>query len=661
MRLFHSRYYQITSSVILLLLTTLSLFDLFSSLSYIDQIFENDLCKKYFVLSIPISYFALFILILLFLIWFPEISMKRIRHLISFINHSIWIRLPFIFSVVITPTIIIIFTPIGLAFNSVFFKCMFLISFSLISAIALNRNKQSIIDFESVLLSVLLVVSFYIIGSEASKISNYPFSLTWSEGNRLFDYSLYFKNYNFASNKEILNPWRNPGMFMLWGLPFLIPNSPIWLHRFWDFILATIPYFILGYLLIRPKNICIKRKIIFILWTYLFLLQASIYTPLLLSASLVILLIKPKNILGSMIGVAIAGFYASSSRWTWFLAPAVWATIYLLPYLELEKKDQKFSFSKKFIPITLISISGLIGSMLANDVFLNPQKISSLTEMSHPLLWYRLFPNSTYPEGIIIALLIATLPLLAIYFWLIYRKKWHFYWYHWIPYLSAVIGFLLIGIIVSVKIGGGNNLHNLDMFFITLIIITGVSINQINVQNFLGEERITHFLLFLAIFIPSISAIKSAQLLQVPSIEQAQDSLSVLQKRISQSTKNGEVLFLDQRQLFAFGFIDNISIVQEYEKRYLMDMAMAENLDYLKNFYIDLSNNRFTMIVTDPIYTSEKTSQDTFGEENNAWVKWVAEPLLCYYKPTRVLPEVGIQLLTPRKNPKNCPDYATFK
>jgi hypothetical protein len=219
----------------------------------------------------------------------------------------------------------------------------------------------------------------------------------------------------------------------------------------------------------------------------------------------------------------------------------------------------------------------------------------------------------------------------------------------------------LIGIIVSVKIGGGNNLHNLDMFFITLIIITGVSINQINVQNFLGEERITHFLLFLAIFIPSISAIKSAQLLQVPSIEQAQDSLSVLQKRISQSTKNGEVLFLDQRQLFAFGFIDNISIVQEYEKRYLMDMAMAENLDYLKNFYIDLSNNRFTMIVTDPIYTSEKTSQDTFGEENNAWVKWVAEPLLCYYKPTRVLPEVGIQLLTPRKNPKNCPDYATFK
>lgn len=92
-----------------------------------------------------------------------------------------------------------------------------------------------------------------------------------------------------------------------------------------------------------------------------------------------------------------------------------------------------------------------------------------------------------------------------------------------------------------------------------------------------------------------------------------------------------------------------------------MDMAMAEDQGYLNNFYRDLSNKRFSMIVTDPIFIPEKGSEFVFGDENDAWVKWVAKPLLCYYAPTELFKEVGIQLLLPREEPKNCPDYIIYK
>jgi hypothetical protein len=67
------------------------------------------------------------------------------------------------------------------------------------------------------------------------------------------------------------------------------------------------------------------------------------------------------------------------------------------------------------------------------------------------------------------------------------------------------------------------------------------------------------------------------------------------------------------------------------------------------------------MIVTDPIFIPEKGPEYVFGDENDAWVKWVAKPLLCYYAPTRMLPGVSVQLLVPRDAPKNCPDYAIIK
>ena len=108
------------------------------------------------------------------------------------------------------------------------------------------------------------------------------------------------------------------------------------------------------------------------------------------------------------------------------------------------------------------------------------------------------------------------------------------------------------------------------------------------------------------------------------------------------------------------GYIQDVTLVPDYEKKFVMDQAMAGSQEYFDQFYTDMENRRFAMIVSDPLFTKIKDSDYIFSEENNAWVQWVAEPLLCYYAPVRKIPnrvleEFNIQLLVPRDNPQGCP------
>ena len=92
-----------------------------------------------------------------------------------------------------------------------------------------------------------------------------------------------------------------------------------------------------------------------------------------------------------------------------------------------------------------------------------------------PLLWSRLFPSSTYPEGIILGLLLAVGPLILFLLYLVISKRWKLNRWQKLGILLPVVLFLMVGLIISVKIGGGDNLHNLDMFLISLIFVTALA------------------------------------------------------------------------------------------------------------------------------------------------------------------------------------------
>ena len=236
-------------------------------------------------------------------------------------------------------------------------------------------------------------------------------------------------------------------------------------------------------------------------------------------------------------------------------------------------------------------------------------------------------------------------------------RIWKLNWLQMLAYAGAVLAFMAIGLVISVKIGGGSNLHNFDMYFVTLALLTGIFLQDADITLPASWPAWLKGFLALVIFLPVMNAVRVGTPLVLPSHQVVQSSLESIQSEVQRALDEGEVLFSDQRQLLTFGYMEDVPLVTEYEKKYLMEMAMANNLAYFRSFYDDLENKRFSLIVINPLHRTKQDELSGFAAENNAWVKWVARPVLCYYKPLKTFEEVRVQLLVPRPDPHRCPDY----
>ena len=151
----------------------------------------------------------------------------------------------------------------------------------------------------------------------------------------------------------------------------------------------------------------------------------------------------------------------------------------------------------------------------------------------------------------------------------------------------------------SSKIGGGSNLHNMDMFLTSLTLLALFAITQKNHPNPTGPTAtpIGKFLLLAAIIIPAWSAIWGGRPLVLPDPQATQKTISEVQAAANLALPNGEVLFMDERQLLTFGEITGIPLTADYEKKFMMDQAMAGNAAYFDDFYADLKAKRFSLIL----------------------------------------------------------------
>ena len=120
---------------------------------------------------------------------------------------------------------------------------------------------------------------------------------------------------------------------------------------------------------------------------------------------------------------------------------------------------------------------------------------------AHPLLWYRLFPNATYGIGILLALLIAVAPAILLLVYLSSTKKWMLNIWQKLALILPSIAFLAVGLIVSTKIGGGGDLHNLDMFLIGIFFTAVIAwenggrqwLSEIDTIPYLGKRNFGTF------------------------------------------------------------------------------------------------------------------------------------------------------------------------
>jgi hypothetical protein len=598
---------------------------------------------------------TLFLSGILFSLWFHNKTSRALLNLIWVRNRSRRFCWLIAIAVVIIHPVFLLFTKWGASFTSPLIRCFTLVTGSVIFAICISHQEMRLLEWDGFFNGMVTIASAFLVANLFTNVTNYPFALSWSEGNRLYDYSIYTdpSRYQFVDTMEM--PYSSPGRYILWGILFLIPGTPIWLHRLWDALLWIVPCILFGFLLSRWNNLATKEKWIYVLWIFLFLSQGPIYPPLMLSAILVVLFVRSGRWAISLVVAAVASYYASASRWSWLPASPTWSTLVLLSGLKLEPGEKWKKVIRDLIPIAVVALVSLFAGSLASPGLYSPKEFSSSMAFSQPLLWYRLLPNSTFQPGILGGTILAVTPIIFLLVWMAVNKRWKLNWVQVAAACGACLVFLVVGMIASVKIGGGSNLHNLDMFLVTLALLSGLVLQMTRLNSIQDWPGFTKIALILLLFLPCWNAFSKGAPLELPPETRINQALDFLRNKVSIAEKKGNVLFIDQRQLIVFNYINDLPMVSRYEKKYLMDQAMAGNEDYYSGFYEDLSNKRFALIITEPLFTKEQDTSRGFSEENNAWVKWAAKPLLCYYAPVKTFTDVNLQILTPRDSPTGCP------
>lgn len=659
-----------------------------------------------FSLSWYVLYLS-FVLLALFLFSLASLFLYKKELLLPFINKVVdarnglgifrWLLW---FCVLVLPVYFFQYSMWGIVFQQPYVRILIgLIAVLCLTVIA--STKDQFIGWKEFLSSLVLVASVFSVAASLKDVNNYPFSLGWSEGNRLWDYSILFGSarYDYPLDKEIF-VLLDFGRQFVGGVPFIFPGLTITMERFWVGLTFVFPYLLIGLAAFRTQAQNKKLWLILTLWTFLFLKQGPIHPPLLLCAALVALAWR-MPLWWSIPLLIGAGYFAQASRFSWTFAPGIW--IVMLEFASGSFSDRKAA-SATWIRSAVLGISGIFGGFLLPKILITAAQVANapasassanlveqmaesgltsdviVNEVTHQsLLWYRLLPNSTYGNGILFALLLATAPLLVLLIYVISQKIWKINNLQKLSIALPLLAFLGVGLVASTKIGGGGDLHNMDMFLIGLLFAGVLAWQGGGEEWILGSQSSTFFMKLILVFMlvhaslqPMMEmrsysfgeetsrlqtltdAPKDDRLDMLPTEDESSAAIQFIQTEVDKATLQGDVLFIDQRQLLTFGYIKDVPFVPEYEKKLLMNEALASHATYFENFYADLAAQRFSLIISEPLRTPAQDSTFQFGEENNAWVKWVSIPVLCYYEELETLKAVKVQLLIPKNTLEDC-------
>ncbi len=540
---------------------------------------------------------------------------------------------------------------------------------------SLDERGAALVAF---LRGALLTGAVFAFAAAYTQVSSFPFRLTWSEGNRLWDYSLKFARgrYLYPADQP-LRAHIDPGRQLLWGLIFLVPGVNIFWVRFWSAFLFSVPYLLFAWVVfLKPRA---TRSLAFWagLWGFLFLNQGPIYTPLLLSAlGVAVAEMGLPWWLGFPL-MAGAAYYAAITRYTWIFAPALWALI-LVWGTRQKGDDWRTALRGKAWWLLGGGLSGALlsgrwhafssiawafwekylglGASGASEGGQAPAMVG--ISVRQPLIWSRLWPNPTFAPGILLGILLAVGPVFLL--WWVWHRHGVWALPRWAMLgIGAILAALLgVGVIISLKIGGGSNLHNLDMFLLAVVFGTVALWRQGGAQ-WLRERQWQGWeggVLVALVMVPMYFIFLFAHPRNIPEARWWEPALRAVQHFVREAkASGGEILFMDQRQLLTFGYVEEVPLVPEYEKKLMMDKAMAGDARYFAHYYWDLAHHRFALIVTEPLNSNQESeNQNDFASENNAWVKWVSKPTLCFYEPKATFKAVQLQLLVPRQDTSQC-------
>lgn len=512
-------------------------------------------------------------------------------------------------------------------------------------------------------LILLLQASLHIVLAYLAGITDYPFALGWSETSRFYYPSLFLSERIYGERL----PWPilHPTLHLVLVPPYWL-DAPLWAHRAWQiFIRFVLVGMIAPALLTRLKPGSALWGFAAGAWIFLALFDLPLYLHLAPPVFLVLGGFSRHNARQTWLFVLLASVWAGLSRLNWYPVPGmIAAALYLLetPFgmPNQERKPGLLAYLRYLaLPASWFLVGTLI-AFLSMQVYIAwsgiGQSSDFYTSLTSALLWYRLWPNATYPLGVFPAIVLYSLPMWLVLWQVLRRGVLH-------PLrVSLLLAGLAVlfagGMVVSMKIGGGGDIHNMDAYAVALIIVAA----YLFFGRYAPEPGVHHpplhfpwVVLALLVLVPVWFGQRMPIGLVTYDKAASQTVLAELQRQVQAvSARGGEILFITQRHLVSMNMLPSVRMIPEYEREELMEMAMANNEAYLDRFKAEIRAQRFDLIVVDPLTTNLLGSDYAMGEENNAWVRFAARPILCNYRPAQIFSADRIVLYVPQENPK-CP------
>ena len=490
----------------------------------------------------------------------------------------------------------------------------------------------------------------------SADISTYPFSLGWSEASRYYYASLFFSEriYGVSIPTSVLHPTR----YLLQSFPFLLPGAGVFVHRFWQVLLWVVMPISVGIVLAWRLRVESRgMRLLFVSWVFIFLFQGPVWYHLLVMVILILWGTRTERPWWTLGVVLLGSLWAGISRVNWIPVPGMLAA--LLYFIERKNQDQ--NVIKYYLWPAIWFVGGIVAGF-SSQLFYTLVSGNGTgqfgSSFDSPLLWYRLLPSDTYPLGVLPGIVLASLPLILLIGYHLQNHSMSEQGLRVTGIFAILLALFGGGILVSAKIGGGSNLHNLDAYLVALMVL-GVYVAMGRwgpIPARVGTELTNPpLMVMLAIWMPICFTIGMGKPLRTYDLDRAQQSLAKIRSIIDPVVSHGgEVLLISQRHLLTFEAIQGVDLIPEYETVFLMEMAMSRTRPYLDQFHADLKNHRFDLIVVDNLATQIQNRDHNFAEENNAWVEEVSYPVLCHYETIETLRDPPLQFFVPSDESKSC-------
>jgi hypothetical protein len=486
-----------------------------------------------------------------------------------------------------------------------------------------------------IIFTLLLIPVAYILVSKAGNITWNPQNLYWSEFSNIYNSSLFFSKIIYGEQLPL--PLLDPARMFLDGLILIPPNRSLFLYRIWTSFLSVFIPLVLAYTLARRLARRNRQWIPAItLLSFLFFQQGPIYYHVLIAPFLILWFTDSDQFWKRILVLIAASIWAGFCRVNWIPFPGIlMAVLYILETPVNSKNLSRYLVTPAFFAVfgsligvlSYISYAWLTGNPL---IHIDPN-------YNFPLYWRRLFPNPAYSLGVFPGTLLVSFPLLLVIFTWYWKNRRNFHWLRFIVLLGVFFIFGLGGLIVSIRIGGTFNLHNMDGFLVFLAVIGGYSF-----FNLIQGEKPTqslrqitprfHFIILLFILlVPSIYILNFTRVRFRPMSDPI--DFALIQGTIDAKKDDRPVLFLDFRHWITFGQLD-IDLFLPYEKVIVMENVMANNKAYIQEFTRRIENQEFSVIVSPGEFYPRYFTQleNIMAPEENGWAENISIPIVDHYE-----------------------------